>query len=316
MKKKNLFLAIIGGLFALGVVMILVGIALGGKIHSFSILPNSHANEKNVSHDLTGVSLTDTKDIQSINFKLSANEIEIRTGKEFRVRGGSLSKNEVNDGVWCIESKFSDYFYQIEIFGLSLPIPRNWHSDEIDEEIVITIPRNAKLQDAKLNLTAADVDIDLLTCDTLSLDLSASDVTIESLLAEDINISASAGSIDIEQYQITQSAKLDCSAGDIDFGKRSHAFQNFCINLNTDCSMGDIEINGKLLGENFIDCTMGDITLNLPGSHGNYNVNHTSQSLGDISFNGKDITSTNEIYGTLDLDCTLGDIEINYLGAN
>lgn len=316
MKKKNIFLAILGGLFALGIVMILVGIALGGRIYNLSIQPNSHTTEKSVSHDLTGVSLTDTKDIQSLNFKLSANEIEIRTGEEFSVRGGRLSKNKVDDGVWCVESKFSDHFYQIDIFGLSLPIPRGWHSNENDEEIIITLPRNVRLQDAKLNLTAADVDIDLLACDTLNLDLSAGDVTIESLLAGDINVSASAGNIDIEQYQITQSAKLDCSAGDIDFGKHSHAFQNFCSNLSADCSMGDIEINGKLMGENFIDCTMGNITLNLPGSQGNYNVNHTSQSLGDISFNEKNATSTNEIYGTLDLDCTLGDIDINYLGTN
>lgn len=314
MKKRSIFLTITGSMLALGIILIILGAAFGGRIHTFSITGEKNANKARVSHELNGVSLTDTTDIQSLHFKLSANEIKIQTGDAFRVQGGSLSKNEVDNGVWKVESYFSDHFFNISIFGLKLPFPRGWFGTEKDEEIIITFPQNAELEKITLDLSAADVDIDTLNCNTILLDLSAGDVSINSLFAEKANLSVSAGSMDIDNYQISDSATMNCDAGDADLGKQSRAKTNVCNNLTLDCSMGDITVNGMLTGENVLDCSMGSITLNLAGGRNNYDIKRTSQSLGDISFNDKQSSSTDAIYGTLDLDCSMGDMDINYLG--
>lgn len=314
MKKRSIFLTITGGMLALGIILIILGAAFGGRIHTFSIGEVKNTDKSGVSHELKGISLTDTTDIQNLHFKLSANEIKIQTGDAFRIQGGSLSKNEVSNGVWKVESYFSDHFFNVSIFGLKFPIPRGWSGNEEDEEIIITLPQNTKLEKVTLDLNATDVDIDYLDCNTLLLDLAAGDISVNTLFAEKADLSVSAGSMDIDNYQINGSATINCDAGGVDFGKQSLTNTNVCNNLTLDCSMGDITVNGMLTGENILDCSMGSITLNLAGGRNNYEIKRTSQSLGDISFNEKQPSSTDTIYGTLDLDCSMGDMNINYLG--
>lgn len=316
MKKKSLFLIITSSILGLGVILILIGLAFGGKIYSFSIGRNTKVSTKSVSHELPAISLSDTKDIQSLDFDLSANNIEIKTGNEFSIQGSRLSENTVKDGVWTIKSYYSDYFYNFEIFGLNLPIPRFQNNKKDYEKLIITLPQNITLQEVSIEASAAKLNIDLLKCETFDLDVSAGDASIQSLFANASDISVSAGELDIEQYQIAKSADIECSVGDLTFGKKRYAKENVCSNLDVTCSLGDADIYGKLTGNTSIECSLGDTTLYLAGGQKNYSVNHSSSSLGDVTYNTEHGSSSDsdEVYGTLDVDCTMGDIDIYYLG--
>lgn len=316
MKKKSIFLIIISSILGLGIILILAGLAFGGKVYSFSIGRSTMESSKSVSHQLPAVSLSDTKDIQNIDFDLSANKIEIKSGKEFGIQGGLLSENTVENGTWTIKTNFSDYFYKFQIFGLSLPFPKARNTKKTYEKITITLPQDIKLQEIAITAAATELDIDLLNCETFDLDVSAGDVSINSLFVDTTDISRSAGALDIDKYQILQSADIDCKAGDLNLGRKKYAKENLCGNLDVTCSIGDADVYGKLTNNNYITCSLGDTTLYLVGRQSNYSVDHSSNSLGDITFSGEKQASsnTNEIYGTLDVDCTLGDINIHYLG--
>jgi len=316
MKKKSIFLIIISSILGLGVILILVGLAFGGKVYSFSIGRNKTESSESVSHELPAISLSDTKDIQNLDFDLSANKIEVKNGKEFSVQGGRLSENTVENGVWTIKSYFSDYFYKFELFGLSLPFPRARNTKKDYEKITITLPQDIKLQDITITAAASELDIDLLNCETFDLDVSAGDVSIKSLFTDTADISLSAGELDIDKYRILQSGDIDCKVGDLNLGEKKYAKENLCSNLDVTCSVGDADVYGKLTNNSYITCSLGDITLYLAGGQSNYSVDHSSNSLGDITFNGESRMSSasDEIYGTLDVDCTLGDIDVYYLG--
>ncbi len=317
MKKKSIFLIIISSILGLGVIMILTGLAFGGKVYSFSIGRNTVESSKSVSHNLPAISLSDTKDIQNLDFDLNANKIEVKTGKEFSVQGGRLSENTVENGVWTMKSNFSDYFYKFQLFGLSLTFPKVRNNKKDYEKITITLPDDIKLQDITITAAAAELDIDLLHCETFDLDVSAGDVLIESLFTDTADISLSAGELDIDKYQILQSGDIDCKAGDLNLGEKKYGKENLCNNLDVTCSVGDADIYGKLTSNSYITCSLGDITLYLAGGQGNYSVDHSSSSLGDITFfngEGQVSSGSNEVYGTLDVDCTLGDIDVYYLG--
>lgn len=316
MKKKSLFLIITGSILGLGVILILIGLAFGGKIYSFSIGRNTTGAPKSVSHQLPAISLSDTRDIQSLDFDLSANSIQIKTGNEFSVQGGRLSENTVENGVWTIKSYYSDYFYNIEIFGLNLPIPKFRQSKKNYEKLTITLPQNIKLQEVSIEAAAAELNIDLLDCETFDLEVSAGDASVQSLFANTADISVSAGQLDVEQYQIAESADIECSVGDLTFGKKRYAKENVCNDLDVTCSLGDADIYGKLTGNNSIECSLGDTTLYLAGGQINYSIDHSSSSLGDVTYNSEhgSSSSSNEVYGTLDVDCTMGNIDVYYLG--
>lgn len=319
MKKKPIFLIVLSNIFGLGVILTLIGLALGGKIYSLSIGNRvTKSPGKSVSHTLPDVSLTDTSDIKNLDFNLAANDIEIKTGTQYSISGGRLSENTVKNGVWTVKSYYSDYFQEIDIFGLNLPFPRFWRRNENFEKLTITLPQGINLQDVSIDAGATKLNIDLLDCKTLDLEVSAGDADIQSLTAETADISVDVGKLNIEQYQIAGSADIECSVGDLNFGSKRYAKENVCRNLNVECSLGDADIYGKLTENSLIDCSMGNIELNLAGIPGNYSIDKTSQSLGDINFNGyydgNNQKTTDEVYGTLELSCSMGDIDINYLG--
>lgn len=326
MKKKSIFFTILGSFLGLGIVLIIIGTVLGGRFKMWNIQPEK--SRKSVSTELPNVSLTDTTDIQKLDLELSASSIKICVGDTFRIQGNYLSTNEVNDGTWTVESNLSDHFYTVNIFGLAhLPIPYFNHRNDDMDNITITIPDNITLEEVDLDLKAATVTIEELNCDTLDLELAAGDLTIDSINAKEADLDLSTGDITIKQYNITKSASLDCNLGNISLGSRQYAKNNICNSLEADCSMGDIDIYGKLTGESYLDCSMGNITLNLVGSHANYDVAHSDISMGDINYTTKDFTKKSNnsdnlstttdttLYGTLNFSCSMGDIDVCYLYA-
>ncbi len=323
MKKKSIFFTILGSCFGLGIVLIIIGIILGGRIRTLAIGP-THTPKKGVSTELPNISLTDTTDIQKIDLNLSASRINIRCGDSFGVQGSYLSKNEVSDGTWTVESSLNDHFYQVDIFGvLKIPVPRRYYKNTTDT-ITITIPKNVTLDDMEFELSGSDVTIEEINCIDVDLEVSAGQVTIDSINANYADMSVSAGDITIQQYNITESASVECNAGNINFGARKFSEENFCNNLEAECSMGNIDVFGKLTGNGELECNMGDITLNLVGSQANYDV-LSDTSLGDISHvtknflkksgekGGVSFSDDNSKYGTLDLSCSLGSITVYYL---
>lgn len=324
MKKKSIFLAFLSSCIGLGIILIIIGILLGGHIYNLAIQPETQ--EKGVSTKLPDISLTDTKDIQNLDFKLSAASIKIRRGDIFQIEGKYLSKNEVKDGTWTVESKFSNHFTSISLFGtLHVPFPDLFSNKEKKKgEIIVTLPEYVNLEEINLELSASDVSIEKLSCRDIDLDISAGSITVDTLQAKEAFLDVSAGNIKLKRYQITDSISLDCSMGDIDFGSREYATENVCKDLEADCSMGDITVYGKLTGDSYLDCSMGNIKLNLVGSNENYKTNHTNSTLGDINYTTKNFlkksgehrissSSDKSHFGTLDLSCTMGDIDICYL---
>lgn len=311
MKKTSLFLSITSAVLALGIVLIIIGVVAGGSIRSLSIEPVKETHEfKNVSHELT-----DEDTIENLDFSLGANNITFQTGDQFRITGGHLSKNEVENGTWTVRSTFFDHFTKISVFGFKIPVPKAFYkNNQKEENITIELPRDMDLNKITLDLSAADVVIDSIHCQNFKLELSAGDVHIRNLETSTAAFDASAGSTDIDSYQISKSATLDCSAGDITLGTKSSLSSNLCNNLKAGCSMGDIDVYGKLSGTTDLDCSMGDIDLNLYGGKDNYAIAHTSQSMGDINYTSKGSSSDTTQFGTLKLDCSMGDIDVVYCG--
>lgn len=324
MKKTSILLSILGTCLGIGIVLVIVGTIMGGRIGDFSIHPIK--SDSSVSHTLPDVSLNDTTDIQNLSLELSASSVTVRTGDSFSITGGNLSKNKIENGTWTVKTKSG---FKVSFFGfhINIPFPNNlFRLNEDNAEIVITIPEDAVLNSAKVKLSAGDIKIEKLHCSKeVTIDLSAGDVTVDSLIADKASLDLSAGDIDIKQYAIQDSVTVDCSMGDITLGTKAYALENFCNNLTADCSMGNIDVYGKLTGKSRLDSSMGDIDLKLVGSNINYTITSSDSSMGDIRYNAKDFINNsstistsddNSVYGSLDLSCTMGDIDICYLYAS
>ncbi|MCI8377850.1 MAG: DUF4097 domain-containing protein [Lachnospiraceae bacterium] len=327
MKKKSAFFAILGTLLGIGIVLTIVGVSLGGRLQSMSIRLGKN-NKSSVSNQIQNISLPE-KDIKKLDFDLAASSIKIRRGETFGIQGSLLSVNKAQNGVWTVESRLSDHFDTVNIFGIvNLPIPFREDRQDKADKIVITIPENAELEEIDMELKASTVNIENLNSKNIDLELSAGDLTIDSITAAKADLSVSAGDITIKQYNISEDISLDCSVGKISFGSRQYAESNVCSNLEADCSMGDIDVYGKLTGDNYLDCSMGSISVNLVGSNANYQIKNSDSTFGSINYSTKQFTKKSNsygdisvnpdtnIYGTLGFDCSMGSIDICYLYAS
>lgn len=321
--KKNIFIKILGGCLVIGIILIIAGVAMGGRLQGANLSIHPFGENSNVSHELSYSPQSDNMDIQRLDFDLSANSIRIQSGEIFSIKGGRLSKNEVSGGTWKVVTEHS---YGISFFGkrVYLPLPDFFYNNDSKKTITITIPKNTRLTQIEMDLKAVDIDIDALHCSKdIEIDIAAGDLTIDSVEAATVSLDLSAGDVCIKQYNITEEASCDCSVGDITFGTRKYAEQNVCNNFEADCSLGNIDVYGKLTGENTLDCSLGDITLNLTGSNANYSIDGTDSSLGDISFSTRNFLHEGEseiktspdssVFGSLDLSCSLGNIDVYYL---
>lgn len=325
--KKNIFLSILGSCLGIGIVLIIIGMALGARLRNFNLSIGPLDDDNDVSHTLPDISLTDARDINSLDFDLSAGTIKICYGDTFSIKGGHLSKNEISGNTWKVTSR---HFYGISLFGkrVYIPLPHFFYLEDSKktskETITITIPENIILKQVEMDLKAVDIDIEALRCEKdIEIDVTAGDLTIDYLETAQVSLGLSTGDVCVKKYKITDEASCDCSLGNITFGTNKFAEQNVCNNFEAGCSLGNIDVYGKLTGKNILDCSMGDITLNLLGTYANYNIDGTDTSLGDINFStknflhGKD-TAVREShdtskFGSLDLSCAMGNIDVYYL---
>lgn len=311
MKKKSVFLGVISSILAAGIILIIVGILLGGSITMYSIeLEGDERPQKSVSHELKNKA-----SIQNLDLQLNANDVTLVSGDTFRIIGGTLSENEVRNGTWTVRTNFIKRFSRITVFGVKIPIPKTfWRTAANQEDITIEVPADVKLNKITLNMNAADVDFDTICCNDFNLSLGAGDISIENLVADTAVLDVSAGSVEIDGFQISNSAKVDCKAGDFTFGEDTPLRESYCNNLQADCKMGNFDIAGKLTGTNRINCTMGDISLKLYGVEKNYEIVRSNHALGNIHSKTKGTISDSRLFGSLNLNCKMGDIDILYCG--
>ena len=303
-KKKHIILILSGILFLLGVLLILVGMILGVDYDELTISSHS-VTTQTVSHTIETTASDDPSTVHKLDFDLFAGNIIIKSGDDFSVSGGKLSKNVIEDGVWKV--KTSKHKKLSELIRHTFT-----SSDTHTGTITITIPDSAALTEVHLELSAGNVKINTLKADTIKLGVSAASTKADTIQAKNVSLDVAAGSMTIDQFTINDKASIDCSAGDIKLGSKDNAAKNVCNNLKADCSAGSLDLYGKLTGSSDLQVHMGDITLGLAGAKNNYNFNSASATMGDIRYKNEGTTTDTTVYGDVSLDCTMGNIKVTF----
>lgn len=295
MKKQNKFIIITGCIFALGILLSIIGAALGGSLSEASI------TEDNIKMKSIDKTMENTDDIKNLSFHLAASDVILKEGTTFSVKGNGITRCEIKNGTWYVSSKLKRSFSLFHLF------PIHWN----DRKITITFPSQS-FKRVAINAKAIDCKIDNLICEDLEVSVAAGSVKIGNLQTNLADISLSAGDLKIQTYQIRGEADMSCHMGDIKLGSENTRANNLCNNLDVSCNMGDIQFYGKLTGENDVSVNMGSIKLMLMGTANQYQFS-SNTIMGSVNSGDNETSSQTEpIYGTGDLSCTMGDIKVSY----
>lgn len=219
-------------------------------------------------------------DLESVYINFNAGSVSLQSGDEFKVEGSNVSSGltaKFEDGELIIEDKQNSNFLS-NLFGLDT-VPT----------LVITIPKETKLQKLDLELGAGRGELSQITADELIIKQGAGEIVANKLQAN--------------------SGQLKGGAGAVQFSDVS--LNNFEINGG----VGLINVQGTITGDLEIKCGVGQTILDVNGSVDDYFIT-VDQGVGPITVNGRDIPEngigSKSAPNLIDIDGGIGPVNITF----
>lgn len=218
-------------------------------------------------------------DIDKIDIDLTAAELTIKVGEEFKVETQNMKDN------------FSS---KVVNGTLKLEENKKWFwNDNISGEIVLYVPQNENLRE-------------------LNIETGAGKITIDGISSEKAEIDHGAGVLEISNSSF-QNANIDGGAGKIAINS------SVLNNLNLDTGVGRVDIEAEITGRSEINSGIGEVNINILGNEeeyeiiaekglGNLKVKNQEQTANLYHYG-----SGNNV---IDVEGGIGNININFINEN
>lgn len=235
--------------------------------------------------------------VTSIDLDVDFGRVKVIEGDKFSVEVRNTTENgflsEVKNGVWYLEDNFDDR-YALNFFGLRLPIHVTGfgnNSDDYYPTVTIMIPEG---------FVAEEFDIDF----------GAGELIADKIDAKSVEFSIGAGEMTIKNMTVEKRSSFTVGAGSLKLNRLS------AYDVTMECGVGEISVEGEILGDSSIDCGVGDVSLDLQGQEENYNY-IVDCGIGSVKINSREWDfSTHESIrndnatATFELDCGVGSINL------
>ena len=295
-------LSIAGILVVLGVAGLGIGMTLGGGpsvfrgvAHLPGILRFTHGNSGSsiVSSEPYGEESQNYRDVKNLTLDFSACELEIRTHAESYI---SLSASNTQDTFSC------EQYGEDLILEDHREIPGDDAAAYPDQALRLTLlVPEAALNTLDISLDLGEIDAESLSADTVTVYCSLGSLEADSVSAGDLDLHFDLGDIDLDRLQVSRSASIDASCGDVTL----EYYEGPDLNLN--CAMGNASIlaEGNELDYNYeLVCDLGQARLG--GRHHGY---HHGESHDPA---GCHINQDNQAACHIYAYCALGNLDLNF----
>jgi len=291
---------------AIGFVMMICGVVLGGTYDKYSIY--SGDGEYIESAENISIISSDTryemKDIDDIQITMDAGRLYILPGDELRVESHGVNSDFFECAVYDEVLSISSYMP-----GLFNVMENN--NSGYNPEIKVYIPAGFEADDVNIQVDAGKCRIEGLKAEKLGAYISLGALEIMGSEMEYIHTNVSGGKMDIQNVNADE-GEFNVDAGKLDVnGLRAKTVKG-------NVSAGSAKITGDIKKEGYFYCGAGKLDLTLRGSKEEYdwdvNVGMGAISLGGEKFNDNASTSF-EGQGKcpeISLDCELGKISVGF----
>ena len=315
MKKRDIFLIVLSGIFLIGILCIIAGISMGGTLFSFHINPKTSSETYTESGSMT-LSDNEASQITGFNFDIQAQEVVIQSGESYSIETKNDNENNhyhsyIKDGIWHVETPDNEQA-NVTILDHTFQIPFG-HRITNDSPYTITIPSDVTFDKANISLAAGACHINTpLIAGQSTIKIGAGDLKAKELQAKTLTIKIGAGEGIIDKLQVTEHCTAKVGVGNLELGKSDNVSD--IHNLVSKTAMGNTEITGKLTGSSTLKCATGNLDLTLAGTKSNYDFS-TSTTMGDITFkkDSQSDNSSSENYGDVTLKCSMGAITVDFI---
>lgn len=298
MNYKKIYITL-GVTFLVG--MVLFGIGTLGGARSVD-LDVDFGNFEDFGEDLEAegaLKLSDVaaKDIKELYLDFGAGEVDVVLGDEFSVQGKGMGKagyvKEIHDG-YAYHFGGTKNDASISLFGNKIDLGNINFLKGVGEYTVV-LPRDQEFSNVSIKVGAGEVDI-------------------EEIIADKITLEVAAGSLNAEYVEGKEETTVNVDVGEADVN------DGLFMNLKADCNLGNLDMEGKIEGESFVECGMGNIDLNVNHERDYYDI-HTDVDMGNIKIDGQkaknkldatEDSSEETKKATLEVECGMGNIDLKF----
>lgn len=286
MVKKGIVITVLScvALFIIGALLLVIGIANGGKLF-FNIDFGNHKvitsnKEVMIEGDET------VNEFSGIDVEIADGDLKIVEGDGYKIRYNLYGENrpdiKVEDGVLKFKEnhKKSDNYFNFNLTGFE---------DEFRPFVEITVPEGVVLKDNAISIALGDVEIAGMGLEETSFNVANGDLKLKNVTADSLDIVDAYGQVDISESDIKE---LDM---DIDYGDIN------CIDLRA----GTVKINNAF----------GDTKLDMAGEEADYSLD-VELSVGEFELNGKKVknkySQNKDKEKKISVEIASGDLEITF----
>lgn len=284
-KQMKTFLMICGVVVGVGLILSIVGAALGG------IRGLTSVEERVPWIGLTGGQQErqsgTTEAFSSINADADLGRIEFIEGQAFAVetsydRSMGAPRVSVENGVLDVKPSGKRIrWFNLNLFNLG---------DTQNTVIKIYYPKGTVFDRVEADSDMGEVKLNDLSAKTLHITAGTGDVIMDRVTAGQLELEADMGSI--------KGSNMNVSAASMKVGT------------------GELILSGAFAGTTKIECDMGDCTLTTSLPQNTYGIK-TETDMGDCSINGKLVGNTYLVENPsaanqIEVNCSTGDTKINF----
>ncbi len=299
---------VIAGVFALGIVLAGVGLALGATGTAWIDRNGLHLGPRYA--EALEVSDLDSESFSNIDVQLVEADVELIVsdsyGYEFAYHGTREPIVEVNgDTLRVVENPLE---WGFQLFGL-------WNFWDQDAVLKVYVPEDATFDSVTLHTASGETVLDGSNIDISQLDCKSAsgDVKLSNLSLEWLYLDVASGNVTLKTVVATQadinmiSGRLNCTGTEAD-------------SLTLNITSGDAFFEGKVVDELRLTMISGGANFELAGSENDYSFNIDRLS-GDIRVNGRSVSedswpsssfNNGNGRGRVDIETTSGSVNINF----
>ena len=200
------------------------------------------------------------EDIKQMDVQIKVGTVTIKKGEYFHVSMEDISEDDIscyveNQVLYILDHRSVNEMIEV--------VPISIHTEDAD--VTITVPKNFQLE-------------------KLSLELGAGEMEVKDLETEKLWVKAGAGSIVLDSLRAKQAVEFHIGTGEI------RAYDFVGQNMTAKCGVGELYINGSLIGDNAIECGIGEVLCELSEKEEDYSYT-VNCGIGEVRI------GTKEYYG-------------------
>lgn len=211
----------------------------------------------------------------SVNLELSVGDMDIVYGDGYQVLYNYPEKLKpqvkVKGDTLVVTQKTKSDFNFIGFDNLS-------SFSDLDYDLIITIPKDAKLKDVFLSLDMGAVSLEDMEMNNLTIEADMGNVELSNSSCTNITANADMGNIEMENVTF-MTAECDADMGSIEILNSDFQF------AECDADMGSIEISGNFEAV-AAECSMGSVSVDTDKDLETVGLD-LSADMGSVTVNGK-----------------------------